>query len=204
MRMRPANLSLIAFLVVLGPLSAHAALVDGDSVTYQGYSNTTETPLTFGASVAYQAGSAAVAIPGSAAGQSGGEATLSSSGDVFTITDVTAFAPPACAPGHNCLQGGLITIGGQSITGVTFISSTIAGFTASDVGAGAGGAYVQLEGLSVTPNETLTFSVDAIPVPLPPSLTLALSGILAFGLWGARRSLPTFGSVPAYRERVVG
>jgi hypothetical protein len=186
--MHPGKPVVLALLACVSSLSARASLVDSDPVTYQGYSNTTETPLTYGAPVAYTAGSTAVAIPGTSVGQTGGQATLSSSGDVFTITDVTAFSPPACQPGHNCLQGGLITIGGQTVTGVMFISSSIANITASDVGAAGGGAFVQLEGLNVTPGETLVFSVAATPVPVPSSLLLGLSGIAGLGLFRTRRS----------------
>jgi hypothetical protein len=87
------------------------------------------------------------------------------------------------------LQGGLITIGGQTVTGVMFISSSIANITASDVGAAGGGAFVQLEGLNVTPGETLVFSVAATPVPLPSSLLLGLSAIAGFSFFNKRRGV---------------
>jgi len=192
-----AALSVFASISV--PVVANAQIdVDGDVMSYQGFTAESytaqngaigETP--YGAAVAYTGGAAAVAIPGSNATQTGGQATLSSSGSTFTITDVTAFAPPACASGQSCFEGGFITIAGESITSVNLISSSLSGFTQADIGfapdgQGDNGAFLNFQGQNVVPGDTFTFSVDATPVPLPAAgwLTLSSMGGLA---WFARR-----------------
>ena len=187
--MRTAVKGLILLAAASQPLAAQAALVDGDSLTYQGYSSTTGyTP--YGSPVAYTGGAAGVGIPGVSAPS----ATLSSSGDVITIDFTSSFNVPSCATGQNCIEGGSLAVAGQTVTSATIsLASSSALFdsvTSPVIGAAQGVAFVQLQGLDVVAGDVLVFTVNATPVPVPAALPLLLSGIVGLGTLARHRKMP--------------
>jgi len=169
------------------PFVAQAALVDGDGLTYQGYSSSTSVPTPYGNPVSYTGGTAAVGIPG----VSLPPATLSSTGDVVTIDFTSNFDVPACATGQNCLEGGSLSLAGQTVTSATInlaaSSSLFDSVTSPVIGAAQGVAFVQLQGLDIAAGDTLVFTVGATPVPLPAGLPLLLSGFGGLGVLLRRR-----------------
>jgi hypothetical protein len=170
------------------PWTAQAALVDGNFLTYQGYSSTTGyTP--YGNPVAYIGGTAGVGIPGVATPS----ATLSTSGNVVTIDFTSSFDVPACAPSVNCIEGGSISVAGQTVTSAAInlsaSSSLFDSVTSPVIGAAQGVAFVQLQGLDVVSGDTLVFTLNATPVPLPAALPLLLSGMAGLGTLARRRRL---------------
>ncbi len=159
------------------PLAAQAALMDGDQLTYQGYSSTSGYSP-YGSAVTYTGGAAGVGIPG----VSTPSATLTSSGNVVTIDFTSSFNVPACATGASCIEGGSLSVGSQAVTSAIINSSASStifdSVTSPVIGAAQGVAFVQLQGLDVAAGDQLVFTVNATPVPLPAALPLLLSGFV--------------------------
>ena len=154
----------LALTLSLMASAAHAQLVNGDTITIEEFDATNispSNPPTPLMSFNYVAGQAPINLTYDNIVY----AELSSNNNVITVDYAQAFSLAPCAQGTSCFEGAYFTVAGKSVSASSLVSTNIAGLTTAKVGAQSGGAWVNLQGLSVPVGSNFQIAVTAVPEP---------------------------------------